>query len=74
MQVNSEAGYSGCDYPKAFIWQGNRLTVKYINKEWREPCAKHYLVLADNGDHFKLVFFETSGSWNILEVSSPHNP
>lgn len=73
MQVNCNAGYSGCDHPKAFVWQGNRLTVQYIDNEWREPGAKHYLVTTENGDHFKLVFFETSGGWSILEVSSSLN-
>ncbi len=74
MRVICEAGYSGCDHPKAFTWLGNRLSVQRINKEWREPDAKHYLVTAGNGDRFKLVFSETSGSWSILEVSSSSNP
>jgi hypothetical protein len=74
MQVDFKAGYSGCDYPKAVFWQGNNLTVQYINKEWREPSTKHYLITTDNGYHFKLVFFEASGSWSIHEVSSSLNP
>ena len=73
MQVNCEAGYSGCDHPKAFMWQGKCLTVQQITKEWREPGAKYYLVTAENGNPFKLVFNETSGSWNILEVSGSIN-
>ena len=74
MQVTCNAGYSGCDYPKAFLWHGNRLAVQQITKEWREPGTKNYLVTTDNSDYFKLVFFETSGSWSILEVSSSLNP
>ena len=74
MRVNCNAGYSGCDYPKTFIWQDKHLTVQKITKEWREPGTKHYLVAADNGGHFKLEFFETSGIWNILEVSNSLNP
>ena len=74
MRVICEAGYSGCDYPKAFTWQGIRRSVLHIYKEWREPDAKHYLVTAGDGDRFKLVFSETSGNWNILEVSVSSNP
>lgn len=69
MRVICEAGYSGCDYPKAFSWQGHNLSVEHIIKEWREPDSKHFLVAAVNGDHFILVFSETRKIWNITEVS-----
>jgi hypothetical protein len=74
MQVFCTAGYSGCDHPNAFLWQGNRLTVHQITKEWREPGNKHYQVITDNDDHFKLVICETSGKWSILKVSSSLSP
>lgn len=74
MQVICEAGYSGCDHPKAFVWQGNHLSVQRITKEWREPDAKHYLVTVDNGDLFKLIFSETALSWSIIEVLVSPNP
>jgi hypothetical protein len=73
MRVICEAGYSGCDHPKAFSWQGNSLSVKRIIKEWREPGTKLFLVTAGNSDLFKLGFSEISGCWNILEVSSSSN-
>ncbi len=74
MRVDCKASYSGCDYPKSFIWQSNRLTVKHINKEWREPGVKHFLVTTCNGGRFNLAFSETSGSWNIFKVSDLSNP
>jgi hypothetical protein len=73
MRVNCEAGYSGCDHPKDFTWLGNRLVVQQIIKEWREPCTKYFLVAAENGSPFKLIYSETSGSWKILEVSGLSN-
>jgi hypothetical protein len=73
LQVICESGYSGCDHPKAIFWQGSRLTVKQIIKEWRSQDAKHYLVTTENGAHFELAFIETSGSWSIFEVSCSHN-
>jgi hypothetical protein len=73
MQVICAAGYSGCDYPKAFNWLGHRLPVRDIIKEWREPDAKNYLVTTANGSCFKLVFSETEYRWSIHEVSGLPN-
>jgi len=73
MRVICEAGYSGCDYPKAFIWQDHKLTVERIIKEWREPDSRHYIVSAANSSYFKLVFSETGYLWNISEVSGLPN-
>jgi len=73
MRVICEAGYSGCDYPKAFTWQGHKISVERVIKEWREPDHKHYMVAATNGSHFELVFSETSYAWNILAASGSLN-
>ena len=74
MGVICEAGYSGCDYPKAFTWQGRKLSVQRVIKEWREPDSKHYLVATANSSHFKLVFSEAEIKWDISEVSVFPNP
>ena len=73
MRVICEAGYSGCDYPEAFTWQGHKLIVERVIKEWREPDSKHFMVAAANGSHFELVFSETGYAWNISEVSGSLN-
>ena len=69
MRVICEAGYSGCDHPKAFTWQGREFSVERIIKEWREPDSKHFMVSAANGSHFELTFTETGHMWIISEVS-----
>jgi len=73
MLVICEAGYSGCDYPKAFSWQGHKLTVERVIKEWREPDSKHFMVASANASCFELVFSETGYVWNIFEVSGLPN-
>jgi hypothetical protein len=73
MSVTCEAGFTGCDHPKAFSWLGHLLPVQDIIKEWREPDSKIYLVTASNGGCFKLVFSETDLNWSILEVSASPN-
>ena len=73
MRVTCEAGYSGCDHPKAFSWLGHWLPVQDIIKEWREPDFKIYLVKASNNCCFKLVFSETDLNWSIFEVIASSN-
>lgn len=74
MRVIWMSGYSGCDHPDDFFWRGKMLSVKHIIKEWREPETKHFLVMAENKNNYKLVFSESSGSWNMLEGLSVSNP
>ncbi len=69
MRVICEAGYSGCDHPKTFSWQGHKFSVEQVLKEWREPDAKHFLVAANDGRQFELVFSETGNQWEISGVS-----
>jgi hypothetical protein len=73
MRVICEAGYSGCDYPKAFSLHDRDLTVERVLKEWREPNSKHFLVAADNGGQFELIFSETEYAWKISGVSGLPN-
>ena len=73
MRVICEAGYSGCDYPKAFTWQGHKLSIERVIYECREPDSKHFMVTAAIGSHFELVFSETGFIWNISEVSGLPN-
>ena len=74
MRVICRSGYSGCDHPDAFFWQGKMLSVQHIIKEWREPETKHFLVTAENKSTYELILSESSGSWNILEGLSVSNP
>lgn len=69
-QVAASSGYSACDHPKTFEWEGKTLAVSEIIREWREPGAKHYLVRAPDGLRFRLTLDETSGAWNALEALS----
>ncbi len=68
VKVGAAAGYSACDRPLSIHWQDQELSIREVVREWREPGAKHYLVLVDDNQHFRLIFHENSGEWNILEV------
>ena len=69
-RVAASSGYSACDHPQSFEWEGETVAVREITREWREPGAKHYLVRAPDGRRFRLTLDETSGAWSALEALS----
>jgi hypothetical protein len=71
--VFTHAGYSGSDHPLSIRWEGCRMKVKRVIKEWREPGSKHYLVEAENSLFFKLVLLEPGGRWIISPVQFKSN-
>jgi hypothetical protein len=73
MRVICEAGYSGCDHPKAFSLHDRNLIVKHVIKEWREPNSKHFVVATADGGQFELILSETGNQWEISKVSGFHN-
>lgn len=73
VKVAMVSGYSACDRPVAITWEEQELPISEVVREWREPGAKHYLVSVEDGRRFRLVFHESSGQWNILEVSTTKN-
>jgi hypothetical protein len=68
LKVIRESGYSACDRPKSIEMEGEQYEILGITREWREAGTKHYLVEIQDGRHFKLTFFETTGEWKSLEI------
>ena len=66
---NAASGFSVCDHPTTFVWEGETLAIGQVLREWREPGAKHYLVSTADSRQFRLIFHETSGRWSALEVT-----
>jgi hypothetical protein len=66
--VIAHAGYSACDHPQEVLWEGKRLPIKRIVKEWREPNGKHYLVETGSGMQFNLTLAEPSQRWLVSQV------
>lgn len=62
-KVECHAGYSGCDYPTALVWEGQRLEISAVLAEWREPQAKCYRVQTDDTSQFALRFEDNE--WQI---------
>ncbi|HEY60694.1 MAG TPA: hypothetical protein G4N92_08455 [Anaerolineae bacterium] len=63
-RVECQAGFSSCDHPIALWWQGQRLVIEMIEKEWRKPNAKCYRVTVTGNLHFDIVFIENH-HWRV---------
>lgn len=68
VEVSCESGYSGCDRPKSLVMDGCLHTVTEIIREWREPGAKHFILLTSRDLKLKVAFFERTGQWSALEI------
>lgn len=68
--VECNSGFSACDYPTAIWWQGRRLKVKIILKEWREPSEKCYRLLVNDNLYLEARLNEKENTWQV----NPFNP
>ncbi|NMC79682.1 MAG: hypothetical protein GYA59_10015 [Chloroflexi bacterium] len=60
--------YSGCEYaerPTALIWQGERLEIAEILKQWRQPGERCFRVRTQDDRLFELAYDESLDQWRI---------
>ena len=63
--------YSGRTYaerPESFIWEGVKLGVKQIVKEWQEPGTRLFEIRTEDGRMFVLSYNERGDEWSAFEV------
>jgi hypothetical protein len=68
--VECHAGYTYPQYPVAFRWQGERLTVQSVIKDWRSPPGRTFRVEASDGRIFTLTYLEKEDDWEIIPDAS----
>ncbi len=66
--VTCHAGFSGCDYPKAVLWNGTRAMVSRILRESCLPEGKSWQVLTTQGNQLDLFFDTCDQYWTVTEV------
>ncbi|MBN1402316.1 MAG: hypothetical protein JXA74_15860 [Anaerolineae bacterium] len=64
-QVECYAGTRYPERPRAFVWQGERLAVERVEREWRVPGGLAFLVRAADGRSFTLTYREAQDCWSI---------
>jgi len=60
--------YAGCRYPerpRAFVWEGKRMTVAEVERQWRTPDGLAFCVCTTGGCRFTLAYDETAHAWQV---------
>ncbi len=63
--VECYAGHRYPERPRAFLWEGERLTVKEIEQQWRTPSGPSFHVRTADGRRFILAYDEAADEWSI---------
>ncbi len=60
--------YAGVRYPerpRAFVWEGERVAVEEVERQWRTPAGPAFRVRTADGRHFTLAYDEAAGDWDV---------
>ena len=68
--VGCYSGYTYAGRPREFYWNGARFVVESIQAEWQSPDGKHFLVNAQDGSCYQLIYDEANDSWKIEQKLS----
>lgn len=65
--VECHSDFRYAEYPKSFIWEGERIAVSDVIAQWRSPKAVHFRVQTDLHGIFDLSYDEVEGEWEIQQ-------
>ena len=68
VQVTCYSGHTYPERPQSFTWEGQIQRVEKVEKEWREPGWKHFMVCTEKDRRFELCYYEEAGRWSAVEL------
>lgn len=63
--VECYAGYRYPERPRAFLWEGERLAVQEVERQWRTPAGPTFYVRVADGRRFTLAYDEATDTWRV---------
>ena len=63
IEVFCYSGYTADEEPRAVVTGGRRLEVTIVERRWREPDARFFVVRTSDGARHVLRQDVTSGAW-----------
>jgi hypothetical protein len=63
--VECRSDWEYAQRPLAFTWEGKRLKVQEVLKEFRTPAGSHFLVGTSEDGNFELTYNENLDQWTI---------
>jgi hypothetical protein len=68
VRVTCYSGQAYAERPVSFRWQGETHQVAKIEREWREPRERHFLVRTEDERLFELCYQEQQDMWSAVEL------
>ncbi|MEE8390114.1 MAG: DUF6504 family protein [Anaerolineae bacterium] len=68
--VECYAGYHYPERPRAFLWEGKRLEVEKVERQWRTPVGPLFRIRTTDNYHFTLAYDEAADTWDVQPVHS----
>ena len=66
--VECYAGHRYPERPRAFLWEGERVTVEEVERQWYTPAGSAFRVCTADGRRFTLAYDEASDTWTVQPV------
>ena len=67
--VKCYSGHTYAQEPRSFILNGVEYEVDAIEKAWREPGERRFLVKTGDNKFFQLCYNEAEERWSVKEVA-----
>ena len=64
--VKCYSGHTYAEEPRSFTWEGVEYEVEVIEKAWREPGERHFLVGVGGNKSFQICYNEANGRWSLI--------
>ena len=64
--VRCYSGHTYAEEPRSFEWGGVAYEVKAIERAWREPGQRHFLVRVEDNKLFQLCYNEVEARWSLI--------
>ena len=70
--VECYAGARYPDRPRVFLWEGERVEVEGIERQWRTPGGLVFRVNAVDGRRFTLAYDEAADAWDVQPAATTY--
>jgi len=64
--VKCYSGHIYAEEPRSFEWDGVEYKVVEIERAWREPAGRHFLVRTGDNKLFQLCYNEAEERWSLI--------
>ena len=71
--VECTAGARYPDRPRSLVWEGERVMVDAVEREWRTPDGLVFRVNTADGRRFTLTYDEAVDAWDVQPAAGAHS-